>query len=710
MGLHVRKFGMTGWFNPVRGLSLMLMACLLSIATQWQAQAKDGAEKRIALVIGNAKYKDSPLTNPVNDAKDMSAALRAVGFQVIERTDASQKEMNRAITQFGEKLNADTVALFYYAGHGVQVKGKNYLVPVDAEITGESSIRAETVDVDAVLDQLSASDLNVVILDACRNNPFERRFRSISGGLAQMDAPKGSLIAYATAPGKTAIDGSGRNGIYTQELLRQIRTPGLPLEAVLKNVRRSVARATNDQQIPWESSSLTGDFYFNPGVGPVPATTAKPGADAPRPADAKPSAVDSPSPPVGATFQLSADEELWKAATQANTVTGYEAYLAEFPSGRYSSAAKLRINSLQRANALVAKPPLSESVTPASSERPVAARNETIDLGVTASATASPASNRLASGSSHKPIDDSATGATSTQKANLAKLSPAQDVAPQTAPEKSVAAPSKEDLQKEVEEAAARAAERAAKFKDRTFSKDLAIDPKTNMPFGNGQIFWLNGEKYEGEVKDGEPSGQGVYTSKNGNIYSGTWLNGRRHGKGRLTWPNGDYWEGEFRDDQQNLTGQMNMKRGAATITGVFTMAPDTGVLSGNGRLVWTNGDVFEGTLVRGVSQGKGSFTWANGQRYEGDWERDLPNGKGTISFSNGDRYVGEVRDGVQQGHGTYTLKDGDSYTGAWVAGNKHGQGRLTWRNGDYWEGQFKDNQQTEEGRMVTASSSTSAR
>jgi uncharacterized caspase-like protein len=171
--------------------------------------------------------------------------------------------MQRAISKFGESLSKDSVALFYYAGHGMQVRGKNYLIPIDAQISSENSVRLESVDVDGLLDQLNVSDLNLVILDACRNNPFERKFRALGGaGLAQMDAPKGTMIAYATAPGKTASDGEGRNGQFTAELLRQMQIPGLTIEQVFKNVRREVTKVTRDNQTPWESSSLTGDFYF----------------------------------------------------------------------------------------------------------------------------------------------------------------------------------------------------------------------------------------------------------------------------------------------------------------------------------------------------------------------------------------------------------------------------------------------------------------
>jgi len=271
--------------NRVLIILLIGLAGLFSIPAIQAAdprglQRQDGAaDKRVALVIGNNAYRESPLRNPANDARDMAAALRKLGFDVIEKRDASQKDMNRAIAQFGEKLNADTVALFYYAGHGMQVRGKNYLIPVDAQISGESTVRAEAVDMDAVLDQFAASPLNIVILDACRNNPFERRWRSIGGGLAQMDAPKGVLMAFATAPGKVAADGDGRNGLYTAELLKALNEPGLKVEDVFKRVRARVSQRTADAQVPWESSSLTGDFYFRPGVAvanptaqPAPAT------------------------------------------------------------------------------------------------------------------------------------------------------------------------------------------------------------------------------------------------------------------------------------------------------------------------------------------------------------------------------------------------------------------------------------------------------
>jgi len=203
----------------------------------------------------------------------MAAKLRAVGFEVLAFENLSQKELNRAITKFGEALTGGGVSLLFYAGHGMQVKGHNYLIPVDAEIRSEAAVRSETVDVDQILEQMEGArtSLNIVILDACRNNPFERRFRGASGGLASMDAPKGTLIAYATGPGRVASDGSGSNGLYTTEILKLIEEPGLRIEDVFKRVRLNVAKETNDEQLPWETSSMVGDFYFNPSKASIQA-------------------------------------------------------------------------------------------------------------------------------------------------------------------------------------------------------------------------------------------------------------------------------------------------------------------------------------------------------------------------------------------------------------------------------------------------------
>lgn len=221
--------------------------------------------QRTALVMGNSKYRRGALLNPVNDARAMAIELRKSGFQVIAVEDAGLDRMNSAIEEFGRAIKRGGVALVFYAGHGMQVNGENYLIPIDADLKKETDIQSKTLNLGLILTKLedAKSQVNVVVLDACRDNPFARSWRSAGkGGLASIDAPTGTVIAFATAPGKTAADGSGANGLFTTHFLRQLRIPNQKLEDVLKNTRKGVAAESQNEQIPWDSSSLTGDFYF----------------------------------------------------------------------------------------------------------------------------------------------------------------------------------------------------------------------------------------------------------------------------------------------------------------------------------------------------------------------------------------------------------------------------------------------------------------
>ena len=188
----------------------------------------------------------------MNDARAIAGTFRELGFDVLLRENAGEKDMKRAVEEFGDRLRGGGIGVFFFAGHGVQVGGRNYLMPVDANIRNERDIDIDAIDVNRVLSRMedARNRLNIVILDACRDNPFGRGFRTTSRGLASIDAPSGSLIAYATAPGKLARDGDGANGLYTGELVKAIRQPGLRLEDVFKRVRASVRRLTNGEQVP----------------------------------------------------------------------------------------------------------------------------------------------------------------------------------------------------------------------------------------------------------------------------------------------------------------------------------------------------------------------------------------------------------------------------------------------------------------------------
>jgi hypothetical protein len=225
------------------------------------------SQKRLALVIGNSLYQyGGTLKNPINDARAMKSKLERLGFTVMKCENCSQKDMKRTIDDFGSKLQNYDVGLFFYAGHGVQVNGNNYLVPVDSKLEYERDVEYNCVQAGRVLGKMESarSKINLVILDACRDNPFARSWsRSTSSkGLAFMNAPSGSLIAYATSPGNTASDGSGANGLYTSAILQYIGQADLQIEDMFKKVRQKVIKDSGGKQTPWESTSLTKDFYF----------------------------------------------------------------------------------------------------------------------------------------------------------------------------------------------------------------------------------------------------------------------------------------------------------------------------------------------------------------------------------------------------------------------------------------------------------------
>jgi hypothetical protein len=231
-------------------------------------------EQRLALLIGNSHYTHGgSLPNPVNDVRAIKKALEGLGFTVMKYEDCSQKTMKRAMDKFGRKLKDKNVGLFFYAGHGVQVNGHNYLMPVDAKLDTEHDAEYDCVRADRVLAKMegAGSKTNIVILDACRDNPFTRSWhRGTQGtGLAFMNAPSGSLIAYSTAPGKTALDGRGENSPYTSALLQHIGSPNITVIQMFQRVRSTVRNKSGYKQTPWESTSLGGDFYFNGGSGKI---------------------------------------------------------------------------------------------------------------------------------------------------------------------------------------------------------------------------------------------------------------------------------------------------------------------------------------------------------------------------------------------------------------------------------------------------------
>ncbi|MBK8158572.1 MAG: caspase family protein [Rhodospirillaceae bacterium] len=353
----------------INKMAAMLALGLISLMTPTSASA----EPRIALVIANAKYDGdlSPLGNPINDAKLIAKSLQAVGFDVIAVNDGSQKEMKRAIRDFGAalaKAGPTATGLFYFAGHGLQVEGVNYLVPVSAEIEKEADVDLESVAADTVLAQMefSGAATSIVILDACRNNPLARSFRSATRGLARMDAPNGSFVAYSTAPGDVAADGDGKNSPFALALAAEMTKPGQAIEETFRNVRGQVMNATGKQQVPWDSSSMITPFYFaghqtssseTKVTAVAPAETPPPAASLPTPSAAPlakavevPEETDFTSPLPDGTIVLSRkvkaelDAYLAKVATMDTAFGTYKyAFFYVSEDGRASGTFTCRV-------------------------------------------------------------------------------------------------------------------------------------------------------------------------------------------------------------------------------------------------------------------------------------------------------------------------------------------------------------------------------
>lgn len=316
-----------------------LVFSLLFAGVVVAASAKQ--KNSVALVIGNSAYTHHPgLANPVNDAIAMSIRLKELGFDVTSVTDGSRAQIYAALAEFGTKsANAD-VALMFYAGHGVQVNGRNWLLPVSANIQQATDLAAQAVRTNDILEVMdnSGAALKLIILDACRNNPLPvGASRGASRGLARVEAQTaGTMIAFATAPDKTAEDGAGNNSPFTTALLQHIATPGLEVRQMFGRVRKSVYEATNKQQLPWVNEAIIGEFYFG-GRDPNAVT---PPIPAPQAVIAKPVAP----PKTGLS-----EETAFELARSIDTADGYDAFLEQFPSGSFAGFATALKSKLAQA-------------------------------------------------------------------------------------------------------------------------------------------------------------------------------------------------------------------------------------------------------------------------------------------------------------------------------------------------------------------------
>ena len=311
---------------------------IVSVICMVFAASAANAEKRVAFVVGNGTYKNvAPLPNPSIDAKAIASALRNVGFEVVEGSNLTRDRMTERLLEFGKKAQGADVALFFYAGHGIAISGTNYLLPIDADIKSEMDVKlGAAINIDLTLEQtMGDAKVKLVFLDACRDNPFAAKIKSNSAtrsvnvqtGLAEMKSGEGTLIAFATGPGQTALDGQeGGNSPFTRALLANLTQPGVEIQQAMTKVRAQVNEETNKGQLPWGHTNLIGAVYLN-------------GAPAPGAAPAQVAAASKP----GTDVEL----EFWRSIKDSNKPEELNAYLTSYPNGQFRSLALSRIASLE---------------------------------------------------------------------------------------------------------------------------------------------------------------------------------------------------------------------------------------------------------------------------------------------------------------------------------------------------------------------------
>ncbi|MBL8520744.1 MAG: caspase family protein [Betaproteobacteria bacterium] len=611
---------------------------------------------RVALVIGNDQYPNEPLKNAVNDARAMQKALQDLGFKVVFRPNADTVSMRSAAVEFTKILDGATAAVFYYAGHGIQHRDRNYLIPIDAKFTSEAEIAFGGIDVRQIIDYMDDAKVRYkfVILDACRNNPFRNVFTQT--GLAKMSSvPPGTVVSFAAAPGAVAYDGdpNAENGIYTKNLLRELRTPGLQATLVFQNAGSAVGQETGGKQLP--------EFYSTPFPGGKPFFFAEKSALA-----AAAGAAGGPS----ADTALQAEREFWASVKDSKRIDDYQAYLEQFPSGVFARLARNRIDDLKREQiqSQVAATPLGAGQAAApvlvADRAPVTVRPTPVNAAPQPAAPlVTPTASPQVAEARPAPAPVVPAAAPPVQVASAGLPQPAATAATSIAGE-SRSLESKPAPPPPVQVAALSPEQRTA------------LPPVPQFPkFLTGKIDFADGATYVGEYKEDKDKnqlmhGKGEFVSK-AFRYTGEFRDNRKDGRGVHIWANGDKYDGEFIADEP----------------------------AGRGIWEFASGDRYEGEIARGKFNGKGTLTTKAGDRYTGSFVDSLQQGKGVYVFANGDKYDGEMKAGKLAGQGVYTSKNGDRREATFVDGVAQGVGTYHFSNGDRYEGEFNAGALTGKGK-----------
>ena len=559
------------------------------------------AVERVALVVGNADYDEAAarLRNPVNDATAMAAALRRLGFRVIAGTNLDEDAFYDKIAAFEDAVSAAKIALFFYAGHGLQVDGRNYLAPVDLKLERKQDLKRGAVELADVL-EVMRSETNLVILDACRTNPLAghlarslgmNRAAAASRGLARVESASGMLIAYATEPDDVASDGTGRHSPYTEALLKHLETPGLSVNDLFTQVTASVLASTGRKQRPWTHASMSKVVRLVPGS----AAPVAPGPEVPAAAPVQPPARSPES--VEAALRLERSEarliqlglaaegfnpgsaDGWIGDRTRTALRQWQSARGKTPTG-YLDADSARL-LMQAGKARAADEDARREAAEAAKQR----------------------ERQRAQAEARRPIGP---------KWAIADNQLCQVYNPGLEPGDTFTFTwSGGCLDRKA------SGEGRLVWQYNEISGTYLGWVREGVWHGPGSVTYSDGDHYEGHYRDGQLHGWGTYTGADGDRYEGEWRDGKRQGRGTFTWADGGRYDGEWREGEKH----------------------------GRGIQKWANDDRYEGDWRDGSRTGRGTYTWSTGDRYDGEWRDDKMHGRGTFTWADGTRHEGEWRD-----------------------------------------------------------------
>ena len=638
-----KKFGASLSRSGVPALSLVLA---LFSAILWDGPAQAG--KRVALVIGNADYRASNwarLPNAVNDATDIAAALGRLGFAVTSLKNAGKAQTVRSLGRFSEVAAGAELALIFYAGHSIEIDKRNFLIPVDASAENPGSVAREAVPLERLLRAGSTADgLRLVLLDACRDNPFAGKIApgktayAVGVGLGPPADVSGEiLVAYAAKAGTQASDGVGRNSPYTAALRYYLEQPGLEVGLLLRFVRDAVVAASQGEQQPFvygsQSARLT---HFKP-------------------------PLELASPSARLTGPASVEERLDLTQRQRRRIQvalWAQGFNPGLPTGRFDGRTREKIAEWQsyygRNGTGFLDREAVDSLLAEISDPSGPVWLNTVDHSCTVWVARPEAGVMTAAWSG-----DCVAGKASGQgrlllKSNLGEWA----------------------------------------FEGKM--GDGVLRGRSTMNIVRGP---MKGSQYDGEWKNSRYHGHGILTLPNGSQYDGEWHNGARHGFGKLTFPDGSQYAGEWQNGVMYGSGKLTFPDG-----GGYEGKWRNGLWHGFGKLIFSDGGYYKGIFRDGKPARRGIVTFSGGVHYRGELNEMLsPHGQGRLTFNNGSSYLGGFKNGLFHGNGVYKLPDGQRYEGEWYRNKYHGSGKLKYSNGSLYEGEFYNGKWHGSGKYVRA-------